>query len=174
MDHVLRYGLWFEIWPMVWVMSYIIKTAICGQKVDYRQQVSILWPSAYKAITISHSDSLESKVVTDDVVDALPLSYTGITCLLGTTVFLVWFRSGTRGFELATLSLLLVRNCIWQLSHGARSLRTAWNTWCEMGIIRCKHNGCFWMTPHPERGRRRWRRRWRVAHRLKIGLSVEL
>ena len=25
--------------------------------------------------------------MTDDVVDALPLSYTGITCLLGPTVF---------------------------------------------------------------------------------------
>ena len=35
--------------------------------------------------------------MTDDVVDALPLSYTGITCLLGPTVFLVWVRSGTRG-----------------------------------------------------------------------------
>ena len=122
-------------------------STICGQKVDYRQQVSILWPSAYKAITISLSDSLESKVATDDVVDALPLSYTGISCLLGLVGWFVGFAVALVGFELATLSLLLVRNCIWQLSHGARSLRTAWNTRCEMGIIRCKHNGRFWMTP---------------------------
>ena len=45
----------------------------------FRRQVSILWPSAYKAITISLSDLYaRTKDATDDVVDALPLSYTGI------------------------------------------------------------------------------------------------
>ena len=60
---------------VTWAMTSSFFKA--GELTCYRQQVSILWPSAYKAITISLSDSCKSKGVTDDVWDALPLSYTG-------------------------------------------------------------------------------------------------
>ena len=45
--------------------------------VRYRQQVSILWPSAYKAITIFKFGHLHVLLKEDGVLDALPLSYTG-------------------------------------------------------------------------------------------------
>jgi len=35
----------------------------------------------------------------------------------------------------------------WPLSHGARSLRTAWNPSIVMHILRCEKTGGFWMTP---------------------------
>ena len=116
-----------------------LAVTVCFCKADelewYRQQVSILWPSAYKAITISLSDSRESKDATDDVWDALPLSYTGIMCLLVprlnefltgppknllglyTTGFQFFFAVALVGFELATIELLGMSSDHWAMAH---------------------------------------------------------
>ena len=63
----------------------------CDVMMRYRQQVSILWPSAYKAITIFKFGHLHVMLIEDGVLDALPLSYTGmllkffVTCAMTTS-----------------------------------------------------------------------------------------
>ena len=107
----------------------------------YPRSVSIWRPPAHKAITINLSDLYKSNIVTDDVCTARFLCATGVGICWPLRI--CWkgslqnngsiFRSGIHGNW--TCNHRTFCHVIWPLSHGARSLRTAWNPWCEMGIL---------------------------------------
>jgi len=91
-----------------------------------RQQVSILWPSAYEAITISLSDVVHIELDDRRCLDALPLSYTG------------WgvFAVATRGIRTRHLWLVDMSFANWAMS--ASSVRTAWSTCSVIHILTCR------------------------------------
>ena len=144
---------------------------------EYRWQVSILRPSAHKAITISLSDLHKSNDATDDVWKlfhwatpvlmlkfyvACAMTFWRASCHFTASVQLLIFWStppknllswDTTGFLQwhsydfipATFGVRDATFDHWAM--GSYSLRTAWNSWSEMGIVRWKKHWCFWMTP---------------------------
>ena len=129
-----------------------------GELEFYRQQVSILWPSAYKAITISLSDVVH--VEFDDrrcfrrsaaelcrycFVWELFYCTSKIFLVLGTAVFSLVFRSSTHGIR--TRNMFILGHIVRQLSHVHVRCELLGTSCSAMHIVRCRFLDD---PPHPD------------------------
>jgi len=117
-----------------------------GELEFYRQQVSILWPSAYKAITISLSDVMhvelhDRRCFRRSAAELYRYCFVWeifcctpkILLMSGTTVFPLCFAVALIGIR--TWDMWVVRHDVCQLSHALQLLGTS----CSgMHIIRCR------------------------------------